>query len=309
MGQYGLQRLLLHLVHLVFVAGFIWCMLEPSASLAAGTPSATGATSVAAQLTAALNKTRSSAGAPPLVADPLLTSIAAARAQYIVDQGLFTHCTGNEVTDACPNSGFVLTQRLTGAGLNVKAPGFIFTEDLALNNYPAASLASQTLQGWLQDPGRRADLLNPAFHTIGFATVCCFTGAANGQFVSGAMQANIVVGVLTTSPSPVATPDCSYVLGFLALEQQLVQVVGTCRTNEQHNPANGDAIQMTSAGMLVWRKADNWTAFTDGYRTWVNGPNGLAERLNSQRFTWEANPDHLPVVQGSVVQAATIVRG
>ena len=47
---------------------------------------------------------------------------------------------------------------------------------------------------------------------------------------------------------------------------------------------------------MVWRKADNFTAFTDGYRTWVNGPDGLQQRLNSQRFAWEANPDGLPVI-------------
>jgi hypothetical protein len=39
----------------------------------------------------------------------------------------------------------------------------------------------------------------------------------------------------------------------------------------------------------VWRKADNWTAFTDGYRTWVNGPAGLVRRLNTERFPWEGD--------------------
>jgi hypothetical protein len=28
------------------------------------------------------------------------------------------------------------------------------------------------------------------------------------------------------------------------------------------------------AGLLVWRKADNFTAFSVGYRTWVGGPSG-----------------------------------
>lgn len=44
---------------------------------------------------------------------------------------------------------------------------------------------------------------------------------------------------------------------------------------------------------MVWRKADNWTAFTDGHRTWINGPNGLQQRLNIERFAWE--PDYVPV--------------
>ena len=48
--------------------------------------------------------------------------------------------------------------------------------------------------------------------------------------------------------------------------------------------------------MLVWRKADNWTAFTNGYWTWINGPGGLVKRLNTQRYSWEANPENLPLV-------------
>jgi hypothetical protein len=78
------------------------------------------------------------------------------------------------------------------------------------------------------------------------------------------------------------------------LRDLLPNQVGGCLDSEGHNPANGDALQHTSGGLLVWRKADNWTAFTDGYHTWVNGPRGLQERLNSQRFQWEANPDGLP---------------
>ncbi len=41
---------------------------------------------------------------------------------------------------------------------------------------------------------------------------------------------------------------------------------------------------------MVWRKADNWTAFTDGTTTWINGAFGLASRLNSQIFEWEKPP-------------------
>ena len=47
---------------------------------------------------------------------------------------------------------------------------------------------------------------------------------------------------------------------------------------------------------MAWRKADNWTAFTDGYRTWLNGPNGLVQRLNTMRFEWEA--DYAEIVLG-----------
>ena len=40
-----------------------------------------------------------------------------------------------------------------------------------------------------------------------------------------------------------------------------------CVTGEYHNPYNGDGLQQTSNGLLVWRKADNFTAFTDGFWT------------------------------------------
>ena len=79
---------------------------------------------------------------------------------------------------------------------------------------------------------------------------------------------------------------CRFALGFKVLHDLIPSVVGNCQTDEQHG-ANGDGLQQTANGLLVWRKADNFTAFTDGYHTWVNGPLGLQERLNTQRFDWE----------------------
>ena len=79
-----------------------------------------------------------------------------------------------------------------------------------------------------------------------------------------------------------------YTLGFKALADQIPSVVGNPLENE-HYGANGDSLQQTTIGLMVWRKADNWTAFTNGDRTWVNGPNGVEDRPNSERFSWEAN--------------------
>ncbi|MGH2371242.1 MAG: hypothetical protein ACRDI2_23960, partial [Chloroflexota bacterium] len=81
---------------------------------------------------------------------------------------------------------------------------------------------------------------------------------------------------------------CQYVLGFLALYQQIPEVMGECLEDETPAP-NGDSLQRTANGLAVYRKADNWTAFTDGYRTWVNGPNGIQQRLNTERFQWEGD--------------------
>src|SRR5512135_3281635 len=45
---------------------------------------------------------------------------------------------------------------------------------------------------------------------------------------------------------------------------------------------------------MQWRKVDNWTGFTNGMMTWVNTAHGVQSRLETQRFTWEPNPDDLP---------------
>ena len=81
--------------------------------------------------------------------------------------------------------------------------------------------------------------------------------------------------------------DCEFVLGFKDLRDVVGHgIVGECLENE-HFSDNGDSEQKTTGGLLVWRKADNFTAFTDGHSTWINGPNGLEKRLNTERFSWE----------------------
>jgi hypothetical protein len=101
--------------------------------------------------------------------------------------------------------------------------------------------------------------------------------------------------LLALLPAAVAAQEaCEFKLGFKALRDQIPTEVGQCLENESHNAANGNTEQRTTAhhgkgGLLVWRKADNWTAFTDGYWTWINGPFGVQKRLNSgPLFDWEA---------------------
>lgn len=103
--------------------------------------------------------------------------------------------------------------------------------------------------------------------------------------------ASVLIVLLALAPlaPPTRAETCTFVLGFKTLHDLIPDVVGNCVVDEHHNPANGDALQETTRGLLVWRKADNFTAFTDGYRTWVNGPLGLQVRLNTERFAWEAD--------------------
>lgn len=86
--------------------------------------------------------------------------------------------------------------------------------------------------------------------------------------------------------------DYQFVLGFATLARLLGGAAGVPTENEHFNPESGDSLQATrmpngKPGLMVWRKADNWTAFTDGYHTWINGPFGLQQRLNTARFDWE----------------------
>ena len=116
---------------------------------------------------------------------------------------------------------------------------------------------------------------------------------------------------LPARPAAAQSSACGFALGFKAIVDQIPELVGRCLEDEHFNTANGNAEQRTTAhhgqgGLLVWRKADNWTAFTDGYWTWVNGPNGLQQRLNAERFSWEATEP--PAAQVGPVDRIDFVR-
>jgi hypothetical protein len=99
----------------------------------------------------------------------------------------------------------------------------------------------------------------------------------------------IVLPTMIARPAPVEAQaaNCEFMLGFKTLRDMIPEIVGSCRENEWHNAENGDGLQQTTGGLMVWRKFDNWTAFTNGSITWINGPLGLQSRANTERFAWE----------------------
>jgi hypothetical protein len=114
-----------------------------------------------------------------------------------------------------------------------------------------------------------------------------------------------LVSSLSSSAS-LAQEPCRFVLGFAALRDLIgVQKVGQCLEDEHFNLENGNAEQRTSGGLLVWRKIDNFTAFTDGGTTWVNGPAGLQSRPNGERFSWEKDP--IQAAASNPTQTATAI--
>jgi hypothetical protein len=100
-----------------------------------------------------------------------------------------------------------------------------------------------------------------------------------------------LAGAQPVNSAAAATPgDCGFTFGFQALHDQIPGIVGECRNDEYHGD-NGDGLQLTQGGLLVWRKADNWTAFTNGSTTWLLGPSGVQSRPNAGPFfSWEATP-------------------
>lgn len=100
----------------------------------------------------------------------------------------------------------------------------------------------------------------------------------------------LVLAALAVAQSPTATApsDFEFKLGFRALADRMPETVGQPLEDERGD--NEGTLQRTTTGMMLWRRADNWTGFTDGSRTWILGPFGLAVRGNEERFAWEAHP-------------------
>ena len=120
----------------------------------------------------------------------------------------------------------------------------------------------------------------------------------------GLVLAAAIFGWSIASAVPVhAQAACQYILGFKALYDLDPGDIGECVDNQAFG-SNGDAQQHTRKGLMAWRKADNWTAFTNGYMTWINGPNGLANRLNSQRFSWEADAAEYPLAESTAAPSS-----
>lgn len=95
-----------------------------------------------------------------------------------------------------------------------------------------------------------------------------------------------VSAVLVAAAGLALAQPYEFRLGFKALADQIPGIVGQ-PLEDEHFDAAGNSLQQTTGGLLAWRKIDNWTSFTDGDQTWLNGPSGLQQRPNRQRFDWE----------------------
>ena len=113
-----------------------------------------------------------------------------------------------------------------------------------------------------------------------------------GRTTFGPLLAVVLSVIFMSGSVGLAQEMPVFELGFKALAAQIGEAAGRPLEDEHYGP-DGDLLQQTTTGLMVWRKADGWTAFTDGATTWINGPLGLQSRLNSERFDWEINPREL----------------
>ena len=121
----------------------------------------------------------------------------------------------------------------------------------------------------------------------------------------------VLIGTALAAPPVLAgqrsAADCTFILGFKTLKGLIAAAegpatVGECVENQRFD-AHGNAEQRTAGGIMVWRKAGNWTAFSDGYRTWVNqGEDGLAVHINGAA-AMIAGPD------GTAMGTVTLTQG
>lgn len=114
--------------------------------------------------------------------------------------------------------------------------------------------------------------------------------------------ATIIAATQQATPTPprVHGVDCAFRFGFKELYDLIPDTVGQCLENERYD-VSGDSFQRTTGGLLVWRKTDNLTTFTDGVWTWIHGPDGLQKRRNRDRVTWDP-PDPVLVAALEVLR-------
>ena len=110
----------------------------------------------------------------------------------------------------------------------------------------------------------------------------------------GAVALVAVLAVSGSIPTGLAA-QCEIRPRFRVLAEALPELIGNCVASEALNGETGDIEQPVDGGVLVLRSADSTPVFTDGWQSWVAGPNGIETRLNSERLAWEPGEASLAV--------------
>jgi uncharacterized protein YkwD len=137
----------------------------PSAAVAAaGTSSAPIATAQLEQdLLAAHNAARAAANVPPMQMDPKLVTIARARAQDMATRSYFSH------TSPGGDTAFSLLGQAAYAYT-------IAAENIARNNYPDAQSVGVSMDGFLNSPSHKENIVDARFKNVGIGVATAADG-------------------------------------------------------------------------------------------------------------------------------------
>jgi hypothetical protein len=199
-----------------------------------------------------VNQERTARGLGPLALSGELQSASRGHAGAMAAGGFFGH-------DG--PGGSTLKGRTDAAGYR----GWTF---LAENIAAGQRSPEEAMASWMGSPGHRENLLSPKATEIGIGHVQRPGSPFEHYWVQNFGARRAAATAPAAAPPAPAGIGCGFTLGFRALREHIPGLVGGCLENEHHNPANGDGLQRTSGGLLVWRKSDNFTAFTDGFRSW-----------------------------------------
>jgi uncharacterized protein YkwD len=156
-------------------------------------PAAESLGAVAAATLCLLNGERADRGLAPLALNLKLSAVAAAYAQDLVAGSYFSH-TGRDGSD--------LLSRIRRGGYVREDAGWQLGENLAWGTGGLAAPAS-IMQAWMNSPGHRDNILNPAYREIGIGVVTGNPARADGAGATYATEFGVIEGA---EPRAAATP-------------------------------------------------------------------------------------------------------
>ncbi len=116
------------------------------------------ATAVQEEVLRLVNRERSNAGLPPLVFHALLQQSAQQYAEYMADEGFFSHR---------DPSGDASLDRIRATGYLDPPCDCSWTYLTGENLGHGQDSPAEVMEGWMNSPGHRANILNPGFTEIG----------------------------------------------------------------------------------------------------------------------------------------------
>src|SRR5579884_2571275 len=84
-----------------------------------------------------------------------------------------------------------------------------------------------------------------------------------------------LVLTLAAAPASAAADTCPAPTFAGLIASVGAGTVGSCLGAAYQDPSSQATMQPTSGGLLIASGVGDWTAFTDGTSTWVDGPSGV----------------------------------